>query len=611
VVRRALVAVALLLLAAGVWWLWPATLGGRTTYLVTQGVSMEPRFHSGDLALVRPASGYAVGDVVAYRGETLHTVLLHRIVAVEGGRFRLRGDNNSWLDPDRVPPSDVLGRLAGRVPRGGDLLLQVRQPIVLVLGSLLVTLGTALLRLTLRGRPRRVGHATRSKSRSPGRRWAYGGRPRRAEGAGQSQPPAPSDKAPRLLSHAIMVTASASAALLSVGLLAWVVPATHVDSHPVAYTQRAALTYRASVPASPAYPTGKVVTGDPVYLALVPALDVAASYRVTTSAAVALRGTRSVDAVLSTPDGWSRTVPLVPAGPFRGNAFDVTAHLDLTEFARVIRDVAAATHVPIGGYTLTVRLGVHLAGAVAGQTVDQRISPALAFSVDDHLVRLTQSQSGTPATGEPQPSDESAAGGSGSDGPVGRSQVTETAASVRVPDRVPASFTLRGHRVLATELRWWPPAVGGILLLVCLGLGLAGRARRQGRVDDEFGPLTRYEPHLLHTEPVAPADGRTVIDLDSIDALARVAERYERFILHSESGPEHNFLVDDGTTLYRYRTEEAVEAADSVPLPPTLPRQRTPWEATPDAAPAAPPRDVGDQVTAFVERLRRRAVDQD
>ncbi len=100
-----------------------------------------------------------------------------------------------------------------------------------------------------------------------------------------------------------------------------------------------------------------------------------------------------MDAVLSTPDGWSRTMPLVPPGPFSGNAFDVTAHLDLAEFARVIRDVESATQVPIGGYTLTVRVDVHLAGAVAGRPVDQRIAPALVFSVDDHVVRLTQTQS--------------------------------------------------------------------------------------------------------------------------------------------------------------------------------------------------------------------------
>ena len=61
------------------------------------------------------------------------------------GRFRLRGDNNSWLDPDRVPASDVLGRLVGRVPRGGDLLLQTRQPSALALGGVLVALAGALL----------------------------------------------------------------------------------------------------------------------------------------------------------------------------------------------------------------------------------------------------------------------------------------------------------------------------------------------------------------------------------------------------------------------------------------------------------------------------------
>src|SRR3954447_13210168 len=226
--RRALVTVALLLLAAGGWWLWPATLGGRTTYLVTHGISMEPRFHSGDLALVRPAFGYAVGDVVAYRSDALHTVVLHRIVAVEDGRFRLRGDNNSWLDADAVPPSDVLGRLVGRVPQGADLLLQARQPSVLAVGSVLVTLGSALVRLTLRRRKRRSGSATTSARSSA----------QRVDATGQRPPPPASDDAQRLLPHAIMVTACAGVGLLSVGVLAWVVPATRVDSHPVAYTQR-------------------------------------------------------------------------------------------------------------------------------------------------------------------------------------------------------------------------------------------------------------------------------------------------------------------------------------------------------------------------------------
>ena len=312
-VRRTLVTVALLLFAAGGWWLWPATLGGRTTYLVTQGVSMEPRFHSGDLAIVRPASGYAVGDAVAYRSEALHTVVLHRIVAVEGGRFRLRGDNNSWLDPDAVPPSDVLGRLAGRVPRGGDLLLQARQPSA----WLSAVRGGARRRAAPAGRRRRARRArpaTRS-ARSPG---GSGPGRRQRRGGGEAVAASCPRRRGAAAVPAATVTASAGVAFLSGGCSRGSSRRPTPRARPVAFTQRAALTYRASVPAGPAYPAGEVVTGDPVYLALVPALDVAASYHVTTPAATALGGTRSVDAVLSTADGWSRTLPLVPPGRFHG-----------------------------------------------------------------------------------------------------------------------------------------------------------------------------------------------------------------------------------------------------------------------------------------------------
>ena len=61
-------AVAALVLAA-VWFFWPSALGGGTTYVTTHGISMEPRLPTGDLAILRPADSYSVGDVVAYRSE--------------------------------------------------------------------------------------------------------------------------------------------------------------------------------------------------------------------------------------------------------------------------------------------------------------------------------------------------------------------------------------------------------------------------------------------------------------------------------------------------------------------------------------------------------------
>ena len=44
----------------------------------------------------RKQTVYRVGDVVLYDSRELGTKVLHRIVRIEGGRFVLKGDNNSF-----------------------------------------------------------------------------------------------------------------------------------------------------------------------------------------------------------------------------------------------------------------------------------------------------------------------------------------------------------------------------------------------------------------------------------------------------------------------------------------------------------------------------------
>ncbi len=39
----------------------PAKLGGAAGYVLVNGISMEPRFHTGDLVIVRQADRYQVG----------------------------------------------------------------------------------------------------------------------------------------------------------------------------------------------------------------------------------------------------------------------------------------------------------------------------------------------------------------------------------------------------------------------------------------------------------------------------------------------------------------------------------------------------------------------
>src|SRR3954452_11876638 len=159
--RAASISAAVALVLAAVWAFWPQPLGGGTTYVSTHGISMEPRFHTGDLAILRSAPSYAVGDVVAYRSVSLNTVVMHRIVDLDGDRFVIQGDNNDWLDQDHPSRDQVLGTLFVRIPQGGKVLASVTSPAGV---GLVAAVGIALLGAAHRPRSR---HAVRRARRRP------------------------------------------------------------------------------------------------------------------------------------------------------------------------------------------------------------------------------------------------------------------------------------------------------------------------------------------------------------------------------------------------------------------------------------------------------------
>ena len=90
---------------------------------------MEPDLHRGDLAVVREQSIYRPGDVVLYDSRELGSKVLHRIVRVENGRFVLKGDNNSFLDPERVTEDQIVGSLWTSAPAVGRVSEWLRVPL--------------------------------------------------------------------------------------------------------------------------------------------------------------------------------------------------------------------------------------------------------------------------------------------------------------------------------------------------------------------------------------------------------------------------------------------------------------------------------------------------
>jgi len=130
---RPVASLALTLALLGSAWLVlaPPQLGGSTSFVVVDGTSMLPSLQGSDLVALRPASSPQVGDVVGYRSALLGRVVLHRITAIEGGRYVLKGDNNSFIDPDRPLRSEIVGKVWFHVPKGGHAIAWLHVPWVL------------------------------------------------------------------------------------------------------------------------------------------------------------------------------------------------------------------------------------------------------------------------------------------------------------------------------------------------------------------------------------------------------------------------------------------------------------------------------------------------
>jgi signal peptidase I len=491
VIGVATAALAVAVLAAGWLLLGPSQLGGRASYAVVVGSSMEPRLHRGDLALVRRSATYRPGDVVLYDSRELGSKVLHRIVRVEGDRFVLKGDNNDFLDPERPSADRIVGKLWVSVPAVGRGTDWLRRPLH---AALLVGLVT----LVALGGGAGAAAAVRRERRPVRTRL-----PRSAD-------------VPLLLA-----LGGALAASVALAALAWTRPALEQGTVEAAYVQQGRFAYDVRVPRSPVYPDGRVTTGEPVFLRLVPRLRVSFDYALESAAAVRARGTVALDARVSDGQGWQRVLPLAPERAFSGRTAAVDGVLDLRWVDRLVGQMRELTGSSQTAFTVAVLPRVSLRGRVGADEVETTFAPALAFDLGD--LRL-------------QPSLEAEG--------VGPFAPRETGTGTAL---VPATLALGPLSLeVATARRL---ALLGIALAL-LGGGIALAARRR---DAHEAAAARWR-HLI-VQVAARPDPAQPTDLPDLDALGRVAEHHGRLILQVGEGQGRWFLVEDGGSAYRFRPD--------------------------------------------------------
>jgi signal peptidase I len=499
----------------------PVGLGGSTTYVVTDGVSMEPRFHTGDLALVRSQSNYKVGEIVAYHSKMFHTIVLHRIIARAGSRYVFKGDNNNFVDFEHPARSQLIGSLWLHLPGVGARLQSLRSPALvgaLVTIAMLLFTGAAFThRRRLRRRQRRAGNARR---------------PPRQASQRTAGPRTPGGRTAGPVGEVLAIGLLAMLPFTVLALLAFTRPTTSRLPFELPYRQSATFSYSAEATPGPAYPGNRAVTGDPLFTHVVKAVDLHFGYMFHSTTKHSLSGRTSLYATIASTSGWQTTVELGHPSYFRGDYAFATASLNLTSLVALLHSVETTTAVG-GSYTLTLTPHVSAQGRLGALPLHTTYSPQVRFSV-------------TPLEVQPMVS-----GGSSSAGTQPSANAFSPSASGAVTGRreqpLFLSFKL-AHLPVATAREI---ALGGIATVILATFAILALARPRRR-DEVAAIRARYGHLIIPVARVWQLPGVGVIDVADMEALVRIAEHYDRSVLYEETEDGEAFWVSDESGQFRY-----------------------------------------------------------
>jgi signal peptidase I len=516
------VATGILAVALAVLWLGfaPTQIGGSIVYTSTVGNSMEPLLHKGDLALVRRSGTYRVGDIVLYRSPVLHRPVLHRILAIDHGRYVFKGDHNDFVDPGYASRADLIGTMWFHVPKAGKIMGFVAKPT-----HSAALIGAAMLLLMLPGaRVRRRKKKRHSSMKAP----LHLHRPRH-----------PAEDV------ATLALVAAAAAAVVVGFTSPLKRSVSIEG---AYSQTGTFSYSAPTgKPDAAYPTGHVRTGDPLFLHHVDLVHFKYVYRLSSTFAHGVRGTIGLSArVALEASSWHQSYALVKGHPFSGDTATVLTTLSIRkDLMAIVHELTIDSGSPAGQYDLTLLPVVHIRGFVDGHPIDEIFAPPLAFTLSGETIKLNVS---TPAALPGQ-------------GIVPGSAQAALDATIRptvagsIPGKAPAYRTIARARLSVLDLRGLGLGLGGLALLVLL-----------------TRPLRRRHDTWSAEQQLASRQGCVIVDVVDLDLTGSVTEvrsfsdlvafaRYlERPILHDlRTG---TFAADDGGRLCTYRP-----AVETAPLP--------------------------------------------
>ena len=517
----------------------PTQAGGLASYIIVIGNSMEPGFHIGDLIITHEEADYSIGDAVVYRNLELKNFVFHRIIAEQMGRFTMQGDNNSWTDTYEPSQEEVLGKLWLHIPKGGNAIQKIRNPIstAIIAGVLGGILATGFFTNKRKGRKRMDNKPTQAwftsfKQKIQG--WFA------KLNAPELQKPSIANNG-LLLEGLFFSLGLVAFASFILGIISFSRPATRLVSNDISYDQLGFFAYTATAPQD-IYDSNAIQSGDPIFTKLTCSVDVTFQYTLVAQQAENISGTYQLTATISErTNGWERTIPLQEEGIFTNSTFNTNAKLDLCKIEKLTQSMEQGTDLHPGSYTLSISPNVKVDGVVAGRALQSIFNTGPEFRYDRiQFYLLANEEQGNLLN------------------------ITKTGILSK-EQTVANTMRLLGTELAISALR--SIAVFGLIGSL-IGLAVLG-VRMQNLSQSEPAQYirTRYNSMMIDIQNADMIDSSALVDVSSIDDLGKLAERFNAMILHAEFSKSHAYYVQDEGTTYRFvmsiETESAVPADEA------------------------------------------------
>ena len=550
----------------------PTKLGGSTTYAITDGISMQPLLHAGDLAIIRVQPSYRVGEVVLYQSQILHKPVLHRIILIQNGNYFFKGDHNGFVDPGYATRSELIGELWFFVPSIGTPLTWFAKPLHsgLLAGAAALLLVLVGLHAPTRNRRKRRGssHAAapmtyrvsegeagsssrerRSSGETGDPRAASGthgpGHDRRSGIEMTTQQVATRHAPPYFegpLWFLAILGVSIGLAILLLGL-GFSRPSQRAVPLTSAYRQSGVFSYSAQVKApTEAYPSGTVTTGQPIYSNLVSTVTLRFDYRFASSLPHHVKGTIALHGlVLSNTDTWQEFSTIKTAASFDGDRSSLVSTVALSGLYGLINTVSADSGVTGTTYSADIQPVVQIVGTVDGQPIHETFAPVLPFDVGPTSIVLA------PAVAAPLP---------------GATYIAPSASSVlsatlnpgkpgSVPQLVANVISVARYQIEVPTLRIMGFIFAGLAVIMAL-LHEILRRRKTMRSSEEV-VAARMHTLLVPVTSLRLPDDSSQIEIPDFAHLAGLAQFLERPILYDWSDDRRTYTVVDEAMHYVYR----------------------------------------------------------